>query len=317
MKVHLTKNIINDLKKNNNLKIFQRFFDKVFDSKGSWKNFDKDDHQFKGQKNSWIRYLSKSAGYRLIYTKKDGDIFLLRVGEHDKAERKFNSNINFSESVEVSENHNFVVDNNSSYNFINDGNLNFNHFTLGGFGSTLYSNEFKRIFSGIYQEIYIIAPYMNDNLFIDGTFGLFLRKQMMNDAKVTVVTQHVKDIERLKFFKFLEDKGIEFYFLKHLHSKLYIFELNFELSERSTFNPRDTFILGSANFTTKGLDLDNESNSNHEIGINLPISYRESIIRYKNFLLQKSINFNSMFKIAQEIKKRNEYAQKAKIRNEK
>ena len=277
MKVHFTKNIINDLKKNNNLKIFQRFFDKVFDSKGSWKNFDKDDHQFKGQKNSWIRYLSKSAGYRLIYTKKDGDIFLLRVGEHDKAERKFNSNINFSESIEVSENYNFVVDNNSSYNFINDGNLNFNHFTTGGFGSTLYSNEFRRVFFGTYQNIYIIAPFMNDHLFVNGAFGQFLRKQMVNDANVTIITQYIYDMERLKFFKNLEDKGIEINFLDRLHTKLYIFELNFELSEKSTFNPRDTFILGSANFTEKGLDLNNKFDSNHEIGINLPTFYSESI----------------------------------------
>jgi hypothetical protein len=80
--IYLTPEFISDLLTTNDKSFLQRVLKSVFDAKADFRVGD-GDHRYKGIEDAWIRKVSGgSSAYRLIYIRKNNDIYLYRAGQH-------------------------------------------------------------------------------------------------------------------------------------------------------------------------------------------------------------------------------------------
>ncbi len=297
MKVFFTKRFLQDLKKIKDIKIYHALFSKLFQEDGNFVKH-RDDHRFKNIDDGWIRRLTAGkTAYRLIYIFKGDNIFLFRIGNHD-VEDNLVFDANLESSIPVSDD--FLTTTTKSnfekiqnYSYIDASYLLYTKY------EKKYSNEFLSIYQGSYKRIVLVSPFISDAMLTQQhQFGRFLEKQIsFEDTEVEIITAMVKDSKRLSFFKFLESKDIKFYFHNNLHAKLFYFELDIEKTGNFKKIPDSTFIMGSANLTNEGLDLDRKGHgSNNEIGFKLPNYLQKDLEGYIYRLKADSYDINRVQK---------------------
>jgi len=282
MDVIFTSDFLKDLEKAGDKTLYRTLWRNIFDQNGKFKKSG-NDHRYKGlkDKNIWIRYLSPK-GYRLIYKLVGNKVLLYRVGSHsiedDLVEPK---NIKYEIPYE-------------------NTSLLIEKCLYSDFGELLIHNQrkditnvFKKMFHVKHDEIIFVSPYIDEELLsVYKPIGKFLDKAIEEGTLVTIITMFPED-KKLKFYEGLECRDIFVYFLRNLHTKLYLFDI--DLSNLSTTFKNDyddTVLIGSANLTYSGIGFSDKS-TNEEICYKLPISKFHEARVYVNSLISASNDFTS------------------------
>jgi len=227
MNVYITPEFINDLRESDDNRFIRQVLNHVLEKDGSFKS-DADDHRYQGIKDAWIRYVSKGkTAFRVIFFKKDTSIYLYRAGVHSiedhVEEPKYLDKSIPLEKPQLRQPVYVLRD-------------------IGNFLKTLEPRFLNKEFLSMYhighKEICLISPFLS--LEILGKFhhfGRFLDKAIEEGTEVSLITKPPGDPD-LSQYQSLDERCIFVYFLQNLHTKLYIFDINPDLSplNRSTLS---------------------------------------------------------------------------------
>jgi len=248
MAVHLTKEFLKDLKDGDDGKFVRHVLNHTLAEDGTFRP-DRDDHRYKGIENAWIRYVSKgSSAYRVIFIRRGDDIFLHRAGRH-KVEEEVQEFKDPSGAV--------LIQDTPLAPKQPDPGIPEKITFLKTVESPYISKYIKSMYHLRHHEIYIVSPFIDLPILLSRHhFGRFLDKAVEEKTDVVLITLPPDSDEALEFFKRLEERRINVFFLPSLHTKLYVF--NVDLSSRNQYQ-KDRFgtaIMGSSNLTYPGIGFD-------------------------------------------------------------
>lgn len=277
MPILFAREFLDDLIEAQDSKLLRRVLSHTVAEDGTFKA-DKQDHRYKGIKDAWIRYVSQGgAAYRVIYIRESQNVFLYRVGPH-KIEDQLSAPSAFEGAVPIGSP--IVVPEASG----KDQRVGF----LLKTKEALYLNGFlKSMYHFRHKEVYIVSPFLDLALFESRHhFGRFIDKAVEDDTHVVLITAPPKD-EDLPAFKKLEERGLEVFFMPHLHAKLYLFDIDPYARNIYQEGFESIAILGSSNFTFPGTGFDDAA-TNEELCCALPTGLLEEIRTYVTRLAMQS-----------------------------
>jgi len=283
--LYLHKEFLSDIKKNQDPKLSKKILEEIVNNLDHSSN-NKNDHKYKGLEDGWIRYLSKgSNAFRLIFFKKREKIIYYRVGNHDIEKR-----VSFPKEFD---NNIVKINKNSDNEPFNDDN----EMTRP---NTILNNHSERaIFSSVcgranidHKAIYIISAYFEPSMLDRGTHmgGVFDKMaQATNDINILVRADEFKKFEN--YWKQFEQRGFNLFFLKDLHSKIYLF-----INRNNNFNKKNNIqnlgIIGSSNFTYPGINR--ERKGNYETNYSIDIKKIQELENEVIGLISKSDDYRSL-----------------------
>jgi hypothetical protein len=247
MKVYVLHSCIDDLKESNDGNFFKQVLNHTIDKEGQFK-VDANDHRYEGIKDGWIRYVSRGkTAYRVIYIRKNDDIYLYRAGRHSIEERlKAPSDLDTNISFDTSDVY---------------APLEGQDMDRGNILKTVEDTYLSRVLTSMYhvghRSITIISPFISfDIIGPRHHFGRFLDRAIEENTEVTLITRPPSSDNVIRQYKQLEERCIFVYFNDKLHTKLYMFEINPKTLSRYNKEYKKTAILGSANLTENGIGFD-------------------------------------------------------------
>ena len=250
----------------------QRVIKQVFERDGSFRT-GQNDHRYRGVENAWIRYISRgSTAYRLIYLRRGNEIYLYRAGTHS-IENRVSPPVDFSGVAEVDAVTQVVEGRSFSKESSDLGNI---LVSRKRFDEQLICDYFERMYHLGHVEIFLISPFVDfDLLQRHKPLGRFLDRQIEEGAVVSLLTEYVENLEDFKICEELGDRDVNMLFLRKLHAKLYLFEIDTKKISRY-FDDQipKVAILGSSNLTERGLGFSRDDTANWEL------CYRPEFYRY-------------------------------------
>ena len=281
MKVCVTPEFINDLRDAGDNRFIRQVLNHVLEKDGSFKG-DPDDHRYKGIEDAWIRCISRGkTAFRVIYLRKDGVIYLYRAGGHSveseiQQPKHLDSSLQM-ERVVLRQTHHPTRD-------------------IGHFLKTLEPKFLNRELTSMYQvghkEIVLIAPFVSLEI-LDKfhCFGGFLDRAIEEGTEVSLITRPPEDQE-LGHYANLDARCIFVYFLRNLHAKLYIFDINPNTVPDYCRDITSVAITGSSNLTKPGLSLDDDMSS-EELCYRIPSERFQEAHSYAKHLIKKADDLRS------------------------
>ena len=281
MKVYITPEFINDLRGATDSRFVRQVLNHVLEKDGSFRS-SADDHRYRGIADAWIRYVSKgNTAFRVIYLRRGDLIYLYRAGTHsvesDVREPKHLQKGVPLERVELLQTDYSTSDNGYLLKTIDPRFLNKEVLSMYHFGHT---------------EIVLIAPFVSLAI-LDKFhhFGRFLDRAIEEGAEVSLVTRPPND-GGLQSYMTLDARCIFVYFLRNLHTKLYVFEINPDTIPDYCRNVTNVAIMGSSNLTRPGLSLDDDRSS-EELCYRLPMARYAEVYSYAKHLVNKADDLRS------------------------
>ena len=287
MKLFITPDFLRDLKNADDHRFVRRVIHQVLDDKNEFRR-GQDDHRFHGIDDAWIRYVSSGkTAYRLIYIQKGENVYLYRAGSHsieDDLARPRSKNL----ALPVED----VAASVSRSGRPRDPTW----FDAGELLRTQQEVMLKKVVLSMlsvgHHEIFLISPFVSEQTLSRWSpLGRFLDKMIEEETSVWLVTRP-PELERLGFFKELEERDFGVCFYKGLHAKLYIFNVDAETLNIYTKDVEPTAIIGSANLTEMGLALSNEL-ANEELCYRLPSTKYGEARDYACWLISHSEDFTA------------------------
>jgi len=143
-----------------------------------------------------------------------------------------------------------------------------------------------------HKEILLVAPFVSLEI-LDKFhhFGRFLDKAIEEGAEVSLVTKPPDNPELGNYLE-LDERCIFVYFLRNLHAKLYIFDINPSTIPDYCRDMTNVVIVGSSNLTKPGLSLDDDMSS-EELCYRLPLEKYSEAYLYAKQLIKKADDLKS------------------------
>jgi len=276
-----TPEFINDLRESGDNRFIRQVLNHVLEKDGSFKS-DADDHRYEGIEGAWIRYVSRGkTAFRVIYLKKDNLIYLYRAGTH---------------SVETKVEDPKYLDTSIPLEKAEFRQTAYIPRDIGYFLKTLeprfLNKEVLSMYHVGHKEILLIAPFVSLEIMDKfHHFGRFLDKAIEEGTEVSFITKP-PDNPELERYRELDERCIFVYFLRNLHTKLYIFDINPGTVPDYCRGMTSVAIMGSSNLTKPGLSLDDDMSS-EELCYRLPLEKYSEAYSYAKQLIKKADDLKS------------------------
>ena len=240
MKVRFLPSFIADLQQQAEPNFARRVFSKLFDGNGRFRS-DTDDHRYHGIQDAWIRYVSQGkSAFRVIYIRDGEQVQLYRAGPHS-VEDNLSPPSSMQPAAVVKEVE--IIKQDPSTN--EPGDLICSLRT-----PALWQRVHSRRLVP-HKEVVLVSPFLSPELLTrTAKFGKLLDDWIEDGSTVILITKPPAP-ELFAVFADLEARGVELFFHERLHSKLYMFEVDYA---RVLYNQNysDLYVLGSANLTQRG-----------------------------------------------------------------
>ena len=144
--------------------------------------------------------------------------------------------------------------------------------------------------------MFLISPFLSFKLFeLSSTFGKMITDLVEDGAEVNLFTlpPHSEDPDSMDRYGALELQGINVFFQESLHAKLYTFKLDRSRLRRGGAEATDYAILGSANLTEAGTNLEGTDRFNEELCYELPPDVFGEAVDFGIYLSTISVDFVS------------------------
>jgi hypothetical protein len=282
MKLLLSAAFVRDLRDAIHPDFVCRVLGSLVDDHGHFKA-DRNDHRYSGIADAWIRYASAGkTAFRVIYIRRADLVLLYRAGFHS-VEENLPVPKPSDAAIELTD---WAPHYEPPPSFLDLGLL------LSTTKPTLLRTAIGQMFHVQHHEIVLISPFVDHALFNRmHFFGRFLDKAMEEDTLVSLITR-LPDETSAQFYQSLEERGINVFFHKSLHSKLFLFDVDpVRQGARDSLLPR-TAIVGSANLTESGICFAGEG-GNEELCYRVPAYKFDEVRDYVNWVTRESVDFNT------------------------
>ncbi len=249
-KVVLMREFIRDLQEGKYPNMATHAFSHVFNDKGVFK-FDRNDHQYDGISDGYIRWVSMSGvGLRLIYIRKGDTVYLYRIVGKGK-ENGIPAPKSLESEAEVGDIPEELLAQ------LGEAGTAISKRILTNSRPTYLRDAVRRMYHVPQIEITLVSPRLSFPLFrISGEIGRFLDRAIEDGAVVRVITRPAPEGD-FEFFDDLARRNIIVHFVQNLQSRLYLFRVaEFRAKTREgeeKIGP--TALMGSAELTHHGLGI--------------------------------------------------------------
>lgn len=267
-KINFHRQFVTDLVKSGDAQLPNRVLRKVFTDTGDFRT-DRDDHQYKGIDDAWIRVVSRgSTAYRVIYLRQRDEITLYRAGPHS-VEDNLASPGQFDGFSVVSQNIMENVLRPVGGSAASQELARARKDLIDGQPSRFAKNhENLRLYEKIagrrllpHKEVIFVSPYISFDLIASTQMlGQMLDEWVCDECTVTFITRP-PNIDELPGFDQLESRGFSILYVPRLHAKAYMFKVDRSKLSEFQENAADLALIGSADLTNFGF---NPSGSNNE-----------------------------------------------------
>lgn len=282
MALRITIDFLNDLRESGDHRFVRQVLNHTIADDCTLKP-DRNDHRYDGVADAWIRYVTRgTSAFRVIYLKKGADVYLYRAGPHS-VEDHLSPPTTLAQSV--------LVGNPGTVQAI-AANVIDGPVLLKTTEPKYLPKHLTSMYHYKHKEIYIVAPYIEMGL-LDRRhrFGQFLDKAVEEGTVVAVITTP-PDRSELPAFQDLEKREMFVFFLERLHTKLYLFEMDVSYADQWQRPQKCLIVVGSSNFTYRGLGIDDYQPTNEELCCALPASMLDEIKQYTTKLTTRADDYN-------------------------
>lgn len=291
MTVYFTPQFLDDLKSSDDARFIRRALAHACDSDGGFVQ-GQDDHRYDGVADGWIRYVTRGkTAYRLIYIRRDADVYLYRVGPHSVED-----NLSPPRSLEGVPLAGGITERTTGFSAGSAAGILIDvKAAQGDLVKTSQPLMLSRLVHSMvhvkHREIIIVSPYYTAQMLNSkAPFGRFLDRAVEENTAISLITRSSDSID-LEFFASLEARGICVFFHPKLHAKMYLFDVITENLNSYTRDVKATAVIGSANLTDMGLALAGEGKGNEELCYRLPVEQFEEAKTHAYWLMRQSADF--------------------------
>ena len=240
-----------------------RVFKKVFTEGGEFRP-DREDHQYKGIEDAWIRVVSRgNTAYRVIYLRERDTVTLYRAGPHSVEDnlaaptRVEGFPVVSQEAVDAAVR---PVGRSTLSQELAKARLSVERSEASRF---MKNHESRRLYEQItgrrllpHKEVILVSPYISlDLLKSTQLLGQMLDEWLLDGCSITLITKPPNAAE-LSDYDRLESRGFSVLYVQRLHAKAYVFRVDKDKLNQFQQEMNDLVILGSANLTNSGFNPD-------------------------------------------------------------
>lgn len=216
----------------------KRALKKLVDRKGDFLPIVDDDHRHDGVDDAWIRYISTgNSAYRLIFLRKDDDVYAYRAGEH-----KISDHLKTPKKLGEANKVVAAPDNEIDLGESLPGNTRF----LGSVHPRKLALVFAERTLVPHRSLILISPTISSALLgPTGLVGALIDRVLWRNGSVTLVTRPPEN-NKLWEFEELASRKIDVLFHESINARLSLMEVHPELALEEGSSAANIAILGSA-----------------------------------------------------------------------
>jgi hypothetical protein len=254
MPVYFCREFIRDLIEHGDANFASRVLAKVVNAEGEFE-FDVDDHRFKGVENCWIRYISRQrTAYRAIFIRNGADVYWYRAGGHS-IEGRIRPPQELNTATRIGETPRGLD-------------------ALSGHRNPRYTKSthpryLREVLASRvlvpHRNVTLVSPRLSTALFSPvGLIGRLITATAEFGGTVSVITRPPNDRD-LNQYRWLSARGVDLLVHEGINARLFYFEVDRNQLDPELSYLRDIAIIGSAELTEKGLNLQSDEASDEEL----------------------------------------------------
>lgn len=271
-----------DLVGSGDAQLSNRVLKKVFTEAGEFRP-DRDDHQYKGIEDAWIRVVSRgNTAYRVIYLRQRDTVTLYRAGPHS-VEDNLAAPPHMEGFAVVSQE---VVDaavrpvgGSALSQDLAKSRLSVEQIEAS---RLMKNHESRRLYEQItgrrllpHKEVVLVSPYISlDLLKSTHLLGQMLDEWLRDGCSVTLITKPPNAADLAEFDR-LESRGFSVLYVPRLHAKAYVFRVAKDKLNQFQQQACDLVVLGSANLTNSGFNPDGIRTKEPQLELSIQIEDKD------------------------------------------
>jgi hypothetical protein len=282
MTIFICPEFIRDLVTHADINFARRVLGKVLTNDGGFAP-DRDDHQYEGIDNLWIRYVSAgNTAYRAVFVRRGSDIYWYRAGEH-KVEDNLRKPVDLATAIKI-------------------GASPITPDVLGEHAISRYlKSSHPRLLRELigarrlipHKMLTMVSPRLSASLISPtGEVGRLIDSVFEFGGSVSIITRppSKRDFNQ---YAWLASRGADLLIHETVNARIFCFEVDQDQVSDVMGNPRSLAVVGSAELTDDGLNVGSRTPCSEELCYEISEDDLDGSTEFILYLVDKSTPFDS------------------------
>jgi hypothetical protein len=263
-----------------------RALKKAVDSKGVFIEHVKDDHRHDGVEGAWIRYVSGgNSGYRLIFLRRDPNVYVYRAGEHRISE-DLTAPKTLANAIPIVAAPEEVR------------GIRFEDVGPDRFLRSIEARYFRTVIAERttvpHRSLTFISPQVSFSLLSPtGLVGGLFERVIGSGGSVTLITKHPKE-KHLDEFDRMAARRVNVLFHETVNARLSLFEVDREELERQGRIFSDLGVIGSIELLESSFGTMQAGENRDELCYEMDIEDLDTVLDYCIRLTDEAVDLPTM-----------------------